>query len=282
MKKIFYILLIASSGLTATGNALACVSSYDLYTCSGATFDGAYTVHVEFDSPWESADFQGEDDESAGCKGNKDEGFSCTKKGNLISSRIDDAIVMAAYASSTDHADLGLTGTGEPTYAVVHARVFDPGSCATSFSCDFVNGGGGSDTCYDSGYPDGPGFDGNFDNADDSCENTAANAGEGMFAEGTPFSEDRPKPGKTKHKNWAMYVELDASELCEAGILAVEHATTLVCASAEITTTAVADGGDWPDTFIDAGAVTFTPDADCEATFHCESTTTSTDDCISE
>ncbi|MFT5770502.1 MAG: hypothetical protein ACI9H8_002491, partial [Lysobacterales bacterium] len=196
--------------------------------------------------------------------------FACTKSGNLITSGINDDATFKLFAASSDEEDLDLPANyGDPTYAVVHADIFLPGACAEPSDCDFDGDVGTADiSCYDSGFPNGPGPDGLFDNAEDSCADAAAETGEGMFADGDNFSPNRPKPGNKAHKNWAMYVELTAS--CQSGYIdVVANTAAPSCNSAGLEVDGIADGGDVATAFA-AGTVTFTPGTDCSATLACE------------
>jgi hypothetical protein len=275
MKKLVKIFMVPAFGLMMMGNALAGVpSNWDLYTCDGATFADGYTATVELDDGWEGYAFQAEDDFDGTCKDKKADGFACTKSGNLITSGINDDATFKLFAASSDEEDLDLPANdGDPTYAVVHADIFQPGDCAVAFDCnhDEDDGTTAEISCFDSGFPNGPWVDGFFDNAEDSCSDAAGETGEGMFADGDNFSPNRPKPGNKAHKNWAMYVELTAS--CQSGLIAVTaNNAAPSCNSAEHEVDGIADGGDVATAFA-AGTVTFTPDTDCSATLECEDST---------
>ena len=152
MKKIVYVLITAAFGLTGMGSALACdPATFDLYTCGGATFADGYTAHVELVSPWESCQFHAEDDIDGTCKGKKVDGFACTPSGNLISSRIDDDVKLRAFDDCVTNTtlDLDVSAAGDPFYAVVHANIFDPGTCASSFLCNFYGIDQGGDGIVD-------------------------------------------------------------------------------------------------------------------------------------
>jgi hypothetical protein len=259
--------------------------SYDLYRCGGATFASGYTVHVDLEAPWTGVAFQAEDDVDGTCKDKKADGFACTGSGNLITARIDDAVSFRDFDDSVDNytLDLAVSAAGDPAYVVIHAEIFDPAGCATPIECnfdDFDQGGDSEladDTCYDSGYSGGDSADGSgyFNDAKAACAETFEYTGEGMIAEGEPFSPNRPKIGDSPNRNWAMFVELAAS--CREALLSVpagEPAPT--CDSATLTVDAVADGGDFDADYIDVGDVIFTPDSDCAAVLVCEDSLSTT------
>ena len=178
---------------------------------------------------------------------------------------------MKAFTNPTDEQDLGFpANSGDPTFAVVHADIFIPGDCAeVAGICnhDSDDGSTAEQDCYDSGFSGGPSPEGWWGTAEESCTEAVANTDEGMFAEGAPFSSGRPKPGKSSHKSWAMYAELIAT--CDTGVQFVPTGDEQLCDSAGISVLAVADGGNWPDSFLDVGDVIFTPDTDCTATELC-------------
>lgn len=290
--------LLAIAVSTLMGSAFAGISPpYDLYTCGGATFANGYDVDVDLDNGYEGVWFQLEDSATGDCDDAKDAGadFACNQKGsgNLVTSKIDDDTSPvdgpSLYSESSDNADLDMTDAGaDPRYAIVHADIFIPGSCATNEGpCDH-DGDSGELTaewpsCYYSGH-DGGDFNGIFNNPEDSCDDAANNettgTAEGMFAEanggGGTISPNRPKGGNKAHKNWAMYVELTAA--CQSGYLAVEAgAAAPTCDEVSVERTAVADGGDWETDFVDAGDVKFTPDTQCTATLECEDSSSDTE-----
>jgi hypothetical protein len=261
-------------------DASGCPPTFDLYSCGGATFANGYTAHVALDPPWKGVAFQAEDDVDGTCKGKKEDGFACTSKGNLITSRIDDASAFRDFDAAVENYTLDLpeSAGGDPAYATVHADIFEPGECATPVACNYdgTDQGGDfdlvDDTCYDSGYGGGDSADGlgYFGDPNAACMEAFENTSEGMFVEGVPFSENRPKKkgGGSPKRNWAMYVELSAA--CQSGLIAVPAGSAApACSSASLSVDAIAGGGDYDQAYIDAGEVTFTPDSDCAAVLEC-------------
>ena len=230
-----------------------------------ATINGEQAdLDVELTDGYEGVWFQVEDDADGVCgsakkiKGDPDADldFACNKNGtgNLVTSRIDDDTSPddgpLDFSNSADNADLDvIEGGADPRYAVVHADIFIPGSCAVDVGpCnhDSDDGTTPEQSCYDSGFGGGTSPEGYYGTAEASCENAFDSTGEGMFAEanegGGTFSSNRPKDGDTAHMNWAMYVQLEAT--CQGTVAVLADASAPTCDSAAITRTAVADGGD--------------------------------------
>jgi hypothetical protein len=203
-------------------------------------------------------------DDDAGCR-DDDEGLKCTKKGNLITSSINDRFEASTdFTSPLDNA-WEKNGVSGDQYATVHMDVFMPGICEDPIlngAVDCDSGATETETCFESAL-------GNyFLSPADACEETFDFNGEGMFAEGTALSGNR-HPKKGNNKSWAMYVDLGEEDPDCSGVTD-EFDTGSFCDFAMIVR-AIADGGDFGEDgaedgidYEDVGDITFTPVDNCQ------------------
>jgi len=264
----------------------------EIWECNGTpTFADGYTVDVTVDPPYAGIWYQVEDDADGACENFKadDPDFACNKKGegNLVTSRIDDDTdpLVPRDFDQYQKADVSLyvAGTevvGDPTHAMVHADVFEPGTCKVGFQCDHDDDAESATIpCYDSGFGGGDLHGGFYDNAFDSCEEAFDETSEGFWAElnddGGMISPNR-NPKKKANGNWAMYVGLTSPscgpdiEVSTPGYDGEASETPPDC-TVSVTVDGIVDGGDYfIDGGTDAGDVTFTPTSNCTAAWVCD------------
>jgi hypothetical protein len=103
----------------------------------------------------------------------------------------------SGWSSNTDD-DLS---DGNPSYIALHGRVFVPNGCTVH------QGSGYYAHCSDTV----------FETAVEACEYELQNcSGESAWADGSPFNGDQPG-------NWAMYLEVNASDFCSFEKLCDSH-----------------------------------------------------------
>lgn len=260
------LLAIAVSALA--GNALA--GFVPVYECQGSFSWDQTDVAVELDEGWEFMTTSIDFDSEAGCDTGGEDGVACTKKGNTITSSIDQAGQFSTDPTATLGDSYVVDDMSGLQHVTVHADIFMPGDCDVGVAETDTELCGDpellTDTCYDSG-------DEWFTSAAAACADALSDTGEGMYAgdgdgEASPFSENRhPKTGR--NKSWSMFVDLGAPATCSGPTDATD--TGGACDTDALVQDAIADGGSYGQAdaiedidYLNVGTVTFTPDDDCD------------------
>ena len=239
-----------------------------VYECQGTYDYDPQSVSVDLDADWAAMTARLDFDDEGGCDTGGEDGVVCTPNGkNTKTSTIDDFTAFSGDFTAPLGDPWENNDVAGNQYATVFMDVFMPGDCAVALAAGDAECDGDVGTTDDVCYESASGAF--FETAAESCADTFDFNGEGMFAEGEPYSDNRhPKSGR--NQNWSMYVDLGA-EVAACGGATDETDTGGVCDQNSATVRAIADGGDFGEPgavedvdYLNVGDVTFALDDNCE------------------
>jgi len=264
--------------LTGFVTLLAClalnvyaVEEEPTYECQGSFSWDTQRVWVDMDfiiGGWHAMSMDLEFDDEAGCNVSGD-GVECTKNNkNIKTSSIDDYFTASSNFAAPLSPQWELIDVAGARYATLHAEVYQPGSCAEVLEPGVGECDGNGETTDDICYLSASG--GYFETAEESCEDSFNFNGEGAYAGGIPFSENRhPKKGNNKGavKSWTMYVDLTdpqctgtTDETDTGGVCDYVHDVDLIADGGGYGEDGAVEGTD----YLNVGLVEFYPEDSCE------------------